>query len=184
MTRPIHPQPLAGEPNALRWCVATGELPVGSVIVAPGPLAGLIERGILTHMLLERDAIVTWLAPGRSWRDAGAEVRETLGLAVEQPSWEAIPNDDSLRVVARDVVEAELGGFITSHGGAIAVEDVDDGVVTLSFGGACEHCPAAGFTLHARIEAAIRRRYPPLVGIERAHTDAASRGRRWLRLFV
>ena len=79
---------------------------------------------------------------------------------------------------ARDVVDGELASYISSHGGVITVDSAEDGVLTLDFGGACTDCPAAGSTLHERIETAVRGRYPGLASVARTREDRKPRG--WL----
>jgi Fe-S cluster biogenesis protein NfuA/nitrite reductase/ring-hydroxylating ferredoxin subunit len=65
-------------------------------------------------------------------------------------------------------VEAALDSvrpYIHSHGGAVELVDVVDGVVHLRLSGACVGCPASEITLHRRVEAAIREAYPEFAGI-------------------
>jgi len=47
------------------------------------------------------------------------------------------------------------------------VHSVHDGVVEIAMEGACDHCPAAEITMHARFEHLLRRRCPWLVEVRR-----------------
>lgn len=53
-----------------------------------------------------------------------------------------------------------MGAVADSHGGAIRVVGVTDGVVEVELRGACRGCPAVGVTLGHRLEAELRRRHP------------------------
>lgn len=180
MSRPIHPQALHGQAAAVRWVTPTGSIPIGEAVDAPGRLGALLSAGVLTRMCLERDAVVTWLANGRDWADDGATVRHAVATAVEQPGWQVRPADDLLELIAQDVLAGELADYIASHGGRITLIQAADDVVLLNFGGACRDCPAAGSTLHERIETSIRRRYPALREVRRPEPTRRSRG--WLGL--
>lgn len=188
---PVHPEPVAGRPDELRWVVPAGVLPPGRVRAAPGPLGVLLGSGVLADGLVERAAVWLRLTAG-SWRERGAEVRAALQQALLDPAgWRVDPPDDAAlaRVVA-DVLAGTTGDYVRSHGGRLDVAEVTDGVVVLDLSGTCEHCPAAGLTLHARVEAAVRDRWPDLVGLREvtgtadAHDpeDARAALARWLRL--
>ena len=69
---------------------------------------------------------------------------------------------------------------MSSHGGHITVESSTASSLVLDFGGACEDCPAAGATLHDRIEATVRDRYPGLAEVTRVGGEHQPRG--WLGL--
>jgi Fe-S cluster biogenesis protein NfuA len=73
--------------------------------------------------------------------------------------------DDELSEVARSVLSGRVGDIIRSHGGEAELVSVSDGVVAVRLRGACSGCPAAGFTLHARLERELRERYPGLVRV-------------------
>jgi Fe-S cluster biogenesis protein NfuA/nitrite reductase/ring-hydroxylating ferredoxin subunit len=56
--------------------------------------------------------------------------------------------------------------YIASHGGAVEVLDVVDGVVHLRLSGACQGCAGSAMTLKRGIEAALREGFPGFQGIE------------------
>lgn len=158
--RTLHPEAVPGDPQAVRW-VTDIDLPVGRVRRAPGTVGPLLEYGVVTQMLVERGGVWMWLAEGHAWIDQGPRIRTALGAALDLDGWEIEEGSaELLGLVARHVLEGELKDYVASHGGRITVADVTADAVVLDFGGACEDCPAAGTTLHERIEAAVTRRYP------------------------
>ena len=176
MKRTLHPQAVPGEPSAVRWVVEV-DLPVGRVTAAPGTVGPLIEYGVLTKVFVERGGVWTWLAPGRTWTEHGPRVRDALAAAVDLPGWEVEEDSDELLgLIAREILDGELAGYVASHGGVITVASAQGGRLTLDFGGACEDCPAAASTLHDRIETAVRARYPRLGGIRRTGAEPRHRG--------
>ncbi|HMS36407.1 MAG TPA: NifU family protein [Arachnia sp.] len=176
MKRAIHPQ--AGPDGGVRW-VTDVALPAGRVVVAPGALGLLLEHRVLARAFVEPGGVWTWLAPGLSWADHGPRIRDAVSAAVDLDGWRIDEGaDDLLALIAHDVVDSELAGYISSHGGVITVASAADGVLTLDFGGACTDCPAAGSTLHDRIETAVRGRYPGLASVVRTREERGPRG--WL----
>ena len=176
MKRVIHPQTTPVDPRAVRWVTDT-DLPVGIVWRAPGTLGPLMEYGVLTKVYVERGGVWTWLAPGMSWTEHGPRIRDAVASALDLDGWEIEERSpDVLETVARDVLEGELGEYIASHGGAIRVISATGDTLTLDFGGACEDCPAAGSTMHDRIESAVRERYPELKSVSRIPMDPKAKG--------
>ena len=168
MRRPIHPEAVPGEPRAVRWVVDTGDLTVGEVTSAPGTLGPLMQYGVLTRMFVERGGIWTWLAEGQTWTEHGPRIRDAINAALDLPGWDvAEGSSELLRLIAADVVGNQLASYIASHGGVITVVSATNDTVTLDFGGACEDCPAAGSTLHDRVQTAVEARYPGLREIQR-----------------
>lgn len=185
--RPIHPEAVTDEPRAIRWVVDTDELPVGEVVHAGGTLGPMMEYGVITRMYVERGSVWTWLAEHYTWTDHGPRVRDAVVAAIDAVGWDITEgSQDLLRLIADDVVRGQLKTYISSHGGQITVESVTEDSVLLDFGGACTDCPAAGSTLHDRVETTIRERYPALREISRtAEASSATPGPRTnlLRLF-
>lgn len=161
---PLHAERVSGEPLAVRWVTDTGGVPAGRVLRAPGELGALLTAGTLTAGLVERTAVWLWLRDGLSWRDEGPTVAKALRAALIEPAgWviEPAPGELLERVTA-DLIEGSVGDFVRSHGGSVAAAR-DGEVVTVTLGGACEHCPAAEHTLHQRLIGELRRRCPDLV---------------------
>ncbi|MFV0428261.1 MAG: NifU family protein [Arachnia sp.] len=172
----VHPEPVTGQPQALRWvCTPTG--PAGRVRAAPGALGQLLAAGTLRQVFREGGGLWTFLADGLAWADHGTQVRVAVAAALAQPEgWDVDPDSaELLGWIAADVIGTQLASYISSHGGQISVGEVTHDTLTLNFGGACEHCPAAGSTLHGRIESALAARYPRLRSVSRR---SAGPGRR------
>ncbi|MFI2433581.1 NifU family protein [Streptomyces sp. NPDC018693] len=165
---PLHPQRVPGRPDRLRWIVPAGLLTrTGRITAAPAPLAALLVDGTLAEVTVEPAAVVTRLGAGRGWSGEGARVRTALHAALADPAgW--VPADEAgrpgedaaLEAAARELIAGAAGQFARSHGGAIELVGVRNGVVTVRLGGACRACPAAWGTLHQRLERQLRRRHP------------------------
>lgn len=176
MKRALHPQSSVAEPTAVRW-VTDLDLPVGIVWRAPGTLGPLMEYGVIAKMYVERGGLWTWLAPGQSMLEIGPRLRDAVANAVDLDGWQIEENAaDVLELIARDILEGEMADYVASHGGAIRVVSTTPDTLTLDFGGACEDCPAAGATLHDRIEQAVRSRYPALKSVGRIPVDPKAKG--------
>ena len=171
---PTHPV-TTPDPDVLRWVVPDGLLPfTGAVAHAPALLQALIDDGNLSSVRVDGGAVLTLLGPGHSWRTEGARVRSALVDALGAPqSWQggeaarSCGPDDALEAAARQVAGGTLGSFVNSHGGSLMVRSVRDGVVEIAMEGACDDCPAAEITMHARFEHLLRRRCPWLVEVRR-----------------
>lgn len=164
---PIHPEAVPGEPRALHWVTAV-DLPAGRVVAAPGTLGPLLSYGVLERILVEGAGVWMWLADGYSWAEHGPRVRDALIAALALDGWEIDESSSEvLRLVATHVLEVELRPYISSHGGAITLHSATAEAIVLDFNGACAGCPAAGLTLHLRIERAVRARYPRLSEVSR-----------------
>lgn len=163
----IHPERVAGDAQAVRWVMPAGLLPIGRVRRAPGTLGELLSAGTLSDALTEHGAVWLWLAPGNSWTVLGTQVQTALREALAEPGeWRVDPAPgEVLQRVIVDVLDGSVGDFVRSHGGSVAAErSGDDVIVTL--GGACEHCPAAGYTLQLRLLGELRQRCPNLAEID------------------
>ena len=135
---PTHPV-TTPDPDVLRWVVPDGLLPfTGEVAQAPATLQALIDDGTLRSVRVDGGAVLTLLG-----------------------------SDDALESAARQIASGSLGSFVNSHGGSLVVRSVRDGVVEISMEGACDDCPAAEITMHARFEHLLRRRCPWLVEVRR-----------------
>jgi Fe-S cluster biogenesis protein NfuA len=181
---PLHPEPTPAA-DELRWVTPPRVLPAaGRVAAAPGALGRLVDDGVLASVTVEPAAVVTRLGPGRSWPDEGAAVRSALHAALADPDgWTVEPaaeprtDDARLRAAAEQVLAGPVGDYVRSHGGRVDLESVRDGVVEIRLRGACAHCPAAAITVHARLEAALRRHCPDLRELRRVGAPRA----RWRR---
>lgn len=189
MSRPVlqqavalHAEPVTGDPTAMRWVLPDGLPASGRLLDAPGVLGELLVGGLLVRAVAEPTALWTWLAEA-SWPEHGVIVRDAIIAAASRPgSWRLEPAaDEVLQLVAEDVVNRELGGFIASHGGRISVARAGAGVVEVEMAGSCAHCPAAGLTLQGRIGAAVTARLGQPVDVRPAGGVPAGAAK-WLRL--
>lgn len=163
-----HMTKCGGEPRARRWLLADDAalLEPGAVRVEAGAeqsLAALVDAGVVERIATEPRAVWVWLAEGAEWREWAPRVDGALRRM--RPGVDFFVDADpdlALRLIAADVVHGQLAPYISSHGGVVDVRDVRDGTVTVTFGGACGHCPLSDVTLHLRIEAALRERFPDL----------------------
>lgn len=176
MKRAIHPQAVPGEPLAVRWVTETG-LPAGSVLSAPGTVGPLLEYGVLAKVFVDPKSVWTWLAEPQTWTENGPRIRDAVSAALDLDGWQISDGDaELLCLIARDVLDGELSSYVASHGGHIIVSATTKDTLRLDFQGACEDCPAAGSTLHDRIETAVRARYPQLARVEREQPEHPKRG--------
>lgn len=195
---PVHP--VAGpDERTVRWKIPPGTLPVrGMACSAPQELGRRLDDGTVTRVDVGEDHVDVVLAAGLSWRAEGAGIRSALLAALEAPAeWQTTgtptllaeePSGDDedldarLTAAARAALDGEVGELARSHGGAIELESVAGGVVTVRMSGACHGCPAAGITLHARLERILREQCPGLHEVR----SAPLQGRRampvWLSL--
>ena len=159
---PTHPV-TTPDPDVLRWVVPDGLLPfTGEVAQAPATLQALIDDGTLRAVRVDGGAVLTLLGSGHSWRAEGAREAWKGGETAQVSG-----PDDALEAAARQIAGGSLGSFVNSHGGALVVRSVRDGVVEVAMEGACDECPAAEITMHARFEHLLRRRCPWLVEVRR-----------------
>ncbi|MEC5149477.1 NifU family protein [Cryobacterium sp. GrIS_2_6] len=167
---PLHPEGVDDRPEAIRWVMPPGSLGfTGAVRSAPGDLGRLLDTGVLTGLTVGAGSVTTCLSATCSWASDGAAVRSALHAALENPA-EWVPavagtpgtRDADLAVAARTVLAGRVGDFIRSHGGAVELVSAHDEVVTVRLTGSCSGCPAVGFTLHARVERALRDLHPGL----------------------
>lgn len=171
----LHPEAVPGEPSLMRWVVPAGTFTAsGRVLRGPAAFGGMLASGaVVATVEPGGGALLLQLREDASWREAGSRVRTALQAALaERERWEidtspAPDLNDRLRSAASDVLAGPFADYARSHGGNVKLVDVRDGVVTVHFNGACRGCPAAGLTLHARLEREMRERCPDMVSIRR-----------------
>lgn len=84
-------------------------------------------------------------------------------------------NDDSpLTERVNYYLQTEINPGLASHGGQVKLIDIEDGVVILQFGGGCQGCGQADFTLKEGIEKTLLERISELKGV-RDVTDHSNR---------
>jgi Fe-S cluster biogenesis protein NfuA len=111
-----------------------------------------------------RDGLGRLIEMVRSWRGelfldsvANNEVTGTMLAAY------GLGEGGELAVEASAAVDAALDDvrpLVESHGGALEVASVKDGVVALRMLGTCDGCPSSSATLTYGVEAALRQHWP------------------------
>ena len=114
--------------------------------------------------VFHRDGLGRLVEMIRSWRGelflnsvANDEVTGTM-LAVY-----GLGEGRELEAEANEAVEAalaEVRPLVESHGGAIEVDTVKDGVVSVRMLGTCDGCPSSSATLTYGVEDALRQHWP------------------------
>ena len=114
---PIHPEAVPGDPQAVRWVVPTGGVPVGEVRGAPGSFGSMLEYGVISRAMVEADGVWTWLASDQAWSRVGSKVRDAIVASLaEEEGWDVEPGSaDLLGYISRDVVEHQLAAYIASQ---------------------------------------------------------------------
>lgn len=184
---PMHPEATA-DPRTVRWVIPAGTLPVvGEIAEAPDELGEMLHSsGDIASIEVETQAVVIRLAEGRDWSGTGARVRDALAAALRHPRrWrpaDETTEDDVLRAALRDVLDGPAGDYIRSHGGEVTLVSAHDRRAEVRLEGTCTHCPAAGFTLHSRLESHLRARFPDLIELRATEEPGKPARRTWLTL--
>ncbi|MBC2868044.1 NifU family protein [Streptomyces mexicanus] len=181
---PMHPE-AGADPQTVRWVIPAGTLPVvGRMTEAPDELGAMLHSGDIASIEVETRAVVIRLADGRSWSALGAQVRDALSTALRHPEqWrpaDEVTEDDLLRAALQDVLAGPAGDYIRSHGGEVTIVSAHDRRAEVRMAGTCTHCPAAGFTLHSRLESELRTRFPDLVELRATEESAKAPRGTWL----
>ncbi len=74
--------------------------------------------------------------------------------------------DDPLTQKVQDVIDRQINPGVASHGGAVTLEGVRDGVALIRFGGGCHGCGAADVTLKQGIDRMLREHVPEITGVQ------------------
>ncbi|MGE2730128.1 NifU family protein [Mycolicibacterium vaccae] len=171
MTVPmLHPERTA-DPQVMRWVTGGEEL----WLDCPG-LAALVRDGTLRAVEARPGEVRTTLGDQRSWVTDGPRVRSALFEALSRPGRDEQCAPDELRRRIEEIVEREVAPLAGSHGGVVTVESVDDGVLTVDFGGACAGCSLRGRTLRELVARAVQAHH-----LQIREVRAAPGRRMWLR---
>ncbi len=154
--------------------------------------ADLIAEHVVTSAHAEPDAVRVTLAPEQTWHTAVRPVRAAVQRAGAQRT-EAQHHDDAgarpatpadpaerraaLETAVREALDEVVAPYAAGHGGGVQLLEVTTDVVRVRLVGACHGCPAAGLTVHARLEALVRQRAPWLARVE---LDTGSPASGWL----
>lgn len=62
-------------------------------------------------------------------------------------------------------LQTEINPGLASHGGEVSLIDIDQGILVLQFGGGCQGCGQADYTLKEGIEKTLMARIPEVKGV-------------------
>lgn len=116
-----------------------------------------VHRLAITHLagLIANVAELSAADPAVAW------LFQAYGIGVDDP-------------VAASAVLDEVRPYVESHGGAVTVLGVAQGVVRVQLSGACSGCTAAAVTLRERVEQALRLGLPGFVAMDVAPDSGAA----------
>jgi len=128
-----------------------------------------------TDTVFRVDAFDVYLDPLSAERLTGATVDFVDGVMQSgfrvffpSPQW-----DDPLAQRVQNVIDTVINPGIAAHSGNVALEGVEGGVATISFGGGCQGCGAADVTLKGGVERLIKQHVPEITAV-RDGTDHAA----------
>lgn len=157
------------DPMETRWICPEGTFAATGVVTSFGEASPATSSDVMAAIASARvdsSRIVTIrLREGSDWERLGDDAWSQMGALIEMAvSWHVGAGSDSpsdspdrrLAAAVDRVLTGDSGDFVSSHGGAITVRAVHDGVVTVALSGACAHCAAAEWTLRMRLERDLR----------------------------
>ena len=129
-----------------------------------------------TELALDTQGFVLYVEQGsRAWlEEASIDYEEQRGggrLNIRAPKirGEAPAADAALMARVQHVIDGEINPQLASHGGRVALVDIDGaGVAVLQFGGGCHGCGMADVTLKQGVEKTLRIRVPEITGVRDA----------------
>lgn len=74
--------------------------------------------------------------------------------------------DNEVKTEIEDLLETKVRPFILSHNGDISFRGYEDGVVRVSFSGACSGCPSADLGTRGFVEEILRAEIPEVQSVE------------------
>lgn len=76
-----------------------------------------------------------------------------------------VSEDSPLSERVNYYLQTEINPGLASHGGEVSLIDIDEGVLILKFGGGCQGCGQADYTLKEGIEKTLMARIPEVKGV-------------------
>ncbi|NLO53388.1 MAG: Fe-S biogenesis protein NfuA [Gammaproteobacteria bacterium] len=76
-----------------------------------------------------------------------------------------VSEDSPLSERVNYYLQTEINPGLASHGGEVSLIDIDNGILILKFGGGCQGCGQADFTLKEGIEKTLMARIPEVKGV-------------------
>lgn len=87
-----------------------------------------------------------------------------------------VSDDSPLEDKINYVLHSEINPGLAAHGGMVSLEDLNDDVAILRFGGGCQGCGMVDVTLKQGVEQTLKDRLPELKGVRDVtdHTDTTN----------
>ncbi len=87
-----------------------------------------------------------------------------------------VSDDSPLEDKINYILHSEINPGLAAHGGMVSLEDLDDDVAVLRFGGGCQGCGMVDVTLKQGVEETLKDRLPELKGVRDVtdHTDTTN----------
>lgn len=84
--------------------------------------------------------------------------------------------DSSIEDRINYILHSEVNPGLAAHGGKVSLEDIDDGVAVLQFGGGCQGCGMVDVTLKEGVQRTLMEKVPGLKGVRDItdHTDRSA----------
>jgi Fe-S cluster biogenesis protein NfuA len=170
----IRAEPSAVDPDACKFVVSRTVHPGGPFFFdrpekAEGsPLVEALFRlqGIRT-VLVSANVVTVGKTADANWayllKPIGAAIRAQLttgvpALVADAPALKfGDRTDGELKGALQELIDREINPGIASHGGAIHVVDVKDGVLYLRMEGGCQGCSASTVTLRQGVEVVVKK---------------------------
>ena len=76
-----------------------------------------------------------------------------------------VSEDSPLSERVNYYLQTEINPGLASHGGEVRLIDIDEGILVLQFGGGCQGCGQADYTLKEGIEKTLMARIPEVKGV-------------------
>lgn len=155
-----------GTPKA-ETCIAycrPGEEQADDVILELQGFRGFIEKRSIPFL---EDAKVDYAA-------------DRLGgqLSIRAPNSRTpkVGADSSIEDRINYILHSEVNPGLAAHGGKVSLEDIDDGVAVLQFGGGCQGCGMVDVTLKEGVQRTLLEKIPELKGVRDItdHTDRSA----------
>ena len=160
------------DPRLLRWMTGARQLPD-----RPPQLTALIDEGVLDRVETGPGEARTWLAENRSWAVDGPRVRSAVFDALSSLDDHTELSDDELRQRIEEILQSDVAPIAASHGGAVKVDSVRDGVLSVELAGACRGCSLSERTIGGLVTRTVQARYPQIREVR-----AVKPRRAWLTL--
>jgi len=136
------------------------------------PLArALFAIGGVSKVQVTGETILITAAPGSDWQMLKAPVAAAIRQVLDSTALplgdipataSAVGSDAALLAAVTGLLDTRANPSISSHGGHISAEAVEDGTVYLRMSGGCQGCAASAVTLGRGVETMLRAALPAI----------------------